>query len=57
MHSMELLELFQLLGTVQLVPEVRKMRRLSVNLSCADRPELCPVAVIRNFRPPSVSVI
>lgn len=30
---------------------------LSVNLYCAVSPELCPVAVIRNFTPPSLSWI
>jgi hypothetical protein len=28
---------------------------LSVNLYCAVSPEVCPVAVIRNFTPPSLS--
>jgi len=28
---------------------------LSLNLYCAVCPELCPVAVIRNFTPPSLS--
>jgi len=28
-----------------------------VNLYCAVCPELCPVAVIRNFTPPSVSAM
>jgi hypothetical protein len=29
----------------------------SVNRSCAVRPEVCPVAVITNVTPPSVSLI
>ena len=41
-------------GSGDCVPTVAEA---SVNLYCAVWPEVCPVAVIRNFTPPSVSSI